>query len=93
MIGFGATLQLNIVMDTSASMIVGATDADVTTISNWTSAKTIINEKCGSPLKKQNCYHWESERGLPERPGHRLPHQQESDVFRQRQRTVRLRLP
>jgi Flp pilus assembly protein TadG len=34
-IGFGATLQLNVVMDSSASMIVGATSADVTTISNW----------------------------------------------------------
>jgi Flp pilus assembly protein TadG len=57
-IGFGATLQLNIVMDTSASMIVGSTQADVTTISNWMSATTVINEKCGSPLKKQNCIHW-----------------------------------
>jgi len=34
-VGFGATLQLNLVMDSSASMIVGATPADVTTISNW----------------------------------------------------------
>ncbi|HEY3888761.1 MAG TPA: TadE/TadG family type IV pilus assembly protein [Caulobacteraceae bacterium] len=34
-IGFGATLQLNVVMDSSASMIVGATSTDVTTISNW----------------------------------------------------------
>jgi len=56
-IGFGATLQLNIVMDTSASMIVGATSTDVTTIANWTSATTQITEKCGSPLKKQACLH------------------------------------
>jgi hypothetical protein len=37
-IGFGSTLQLNIVMDSSASMIVGATPADVTNISNWVTA-------------------------------------------------------
>ncbi|HEY5107763.1 MAG TPA: TadE/TadG family type IV pilus assembly protein [Caulobacteraceae bacterium] len=37
-ISFGKTLQLNVVMDSSASMIVGATPADVTTISNWVSA-------------------------------------------------------
>ncbi|MBV9511418.1 MAG: pilus assembly protein [Caulobacteraceae bacterium] len=37
-IGFGATMQLNVVMDGSASMIVGATSADVTTISNWVTA-------------------------------------------------------
>ncbi len=34
-IGFGATMELNIVMDTSASMIVGATDADVKKIADW----------------------------------------------------------
>jgi Flp pilus assembly protein TadG len=34
-VGFGATLQINLAMDSSASMIVGATPADVTTISNW----------------------------------------------------------
>jgi Flp pilus assembly protein TadG len=37
-IGFGSTIQLNVVMDSSASMIVGATPTDVTTISNWVSA-------------------------------------------------------
>jgi Flp pilus assembly protein TadG len=35
-INFGVTLQLNIVMDSSASMIVGATQTDVNTIANWT---------------------------------------------------------
>jgi Flp pilus assembly protein TadG len=39
-IGFGATLQLNVVMDTSASMIVGATPDDVQGIINWTGATT-----------------------------------------------------
>jgi len=34
-IAFGTTVQLNVVMDSSASMIVGSTPADVTTISNW----------------------------------------------------------
>jgi Flp pilus assembly protein TadG len=37
-IGFSKTMQINIVMDSSASMIVGSTSADVTTISNWVSA-------------------------------------------------------
>ncbi|HLI67071.1 MAG TPA: TadE/TadG family type IV pilus assembly protein [Caulobacteraceae bacterium] len=36
-VGFGATLQINVAMDSSASMIVGATPGDVTTISNWVS--------------------------------------------------------
>ncbi|HEX3918158.1 MAG TPA: pilus assembly protein TadG-related protein [Caulobacteraceae bacterium] len=36
-INFGVTMQLNILMDSSASMIVGATSQDVTTISNWVS--------------------------------------------------------
>jgi Flp pilus assembly protein TadG len=34
----GVTLQLNVLMDSSASMIVGATPQDVATISNWVSA-------------------------------------------------------
>jgi Flp pilus assembly protein TadG len=34
-IGFGATFQLNVVMDSSASMIVGATTNDVNLISTW----------------------------------------------------------
>jgi Flp pilus assembly protein TadG len=37
-IGFSKTMQINIVMDSSASMIVGSTTADVTTISNWVSS-------------------------------------------------------
>jgi len=37
-IGFSKTMQINIVMDGSASMIVGATTADVTKISTWVSA-------------------------------------------------------
>jgi len=37
-INFGVTMQLNILMDSSASMIVGATPADVTSIANWVSA-------------------------------------------------------
>jgi Flp pilus assembly protein TadG len=57
-IGFGATLQLNVVMDTSASMIVGSTPADVNTIAGWMSAKTTVTEKCGSPSVTQSCYHW-----------------------------------
>ncbi len=39
-IGFGATMQLNIAMDSSASMIVGATPADITLIENWTGYNT-----------------------------------------------------
>ncbi|HEY3798055.1 MAG TPA: pilus assembly protein TadG-related protein [Caulobacteraceae bacterium] len=37
-INFGVTMQINIAMDTSASMIVGATPTDVTTIANWVTA-------------------------------------------------------
>jgi Flp pilus assembly protein TadG len=37
-INFGVTLQLNILMDSSASMIVGATQNDVNLISSWVSA-------------------------------------------------------
>jgi Flp pilus assembly protein TadG len=57
-IGFGATLQLNVVMDSSASMIVGSTPADVTTIANWVGATTTITESCGSPAKVQQCTHY-----------------------------------
>jgi len=35
-LGFGATLQLNVVMDSSGSMIVGATPGDVAGIATWT---------------------------------------------------------
>jgi Flp pilus assembly protein TadG len=37
-INFGLTMQLNIVMDSSASMIVGATQTDVNTIATWVGA-------------------------------------------------------
>jgi Flp pilus assembly protein TadG len=47
-ISFGKTLQLNVVMDSSASMIVGATPADVTTISNWVTANWAL-VKPGDP--------------------------------------------
>jgi Flp pilus assembly protein TadG len=57
-IGFGATLQLNVVMDSSASMTVGSTPADATTIANWVGATTIITEKCGTPLVTQQCRHY-----------------------------------
>jgi Flp pilus assembly protein TadG len=57
-IGFGATLQLNVVMDSSASMIVGSTPADATAIANWVGATTTINEVCGSPAVRQNCRHY-----------------------------------
>jgi Flp pilus assembly protein TadG len=57
-IGFGATLQLNVVMDSSASMIVGSTPADVTAIANWVGATTTITEKCGSPSVTQSCTHY-----------------------------------
>ena len=57
-IGFGATLQLNVVMDSSASMIVGSTSADVTAIANWVGATTTITEKCGTPAVTQQCRHY-----------------------------------
>lgn len=52
-IGFGATMQLNVVMDSSASMIVGATPADVTTISNWVTANW-NSVKPGDPAPYNN---------------------------------------
>jgi len=57
-IGFGATMQLNIVMDTSASMIVGATTTDVTDITNWMSATTTVREVCDSSRRTKTCVHW-----------------------------------
>jgi Flp pilus assembly protein TadG len=57
-IGFGATLQLNVVMDTSASMIVGSTPADTTTIANWVGATTVVNEKCGGSSVVIPCRHY-----------------------------------
>jgi hypothetical protein len=44
-IGFGANIQLNLVLDTSASMTVGATPADVTLISNWMNYTTSTTKK------------------------------------------------
>jgi len=57
-IGFGANLQLNVILDSSASMIVGATQSDVDAITTWVSTKTIVNEKCGGSSTKIACYHW-----------------------------------
>jgi Flp pilus assembly protein TadG len=37
-INFGVTLQVNLLMDSSASMIVGSTPGDVTAIANWVTA-------------------------------------------------------
>jgi Flp pilus assembly protein TadG len=52
-IGFSKTMQINIVMDSSASMIVGATTADVTTISNWVTANWLL-VKPGDPSPYTN---------------------------------------
>jgi Flp pilus assembly protein TadG len=55
-IGFGATMQLNIVMDSSASMIVGATPADVQLIENWmgySTTTTTTTQVCDK--KGKNC--------------------------------------
>jgi Flp pilus assembly protein TadG len=57
-IGFGATLQLNVVMDSSASMIVGSTPTDATTIANWVGATTVVNEKCGGSSVVIPCRHY-----------------------------------
>ncbi len=57
-LGFGATLQLNIVMDTSASMIVGATTNDVNLIAGWMSATTTRNEICDGSGHRKTCVHW-----------------------------------
>ncbi|HLK26428.1 MAG TPA: TadE/TadG family type IV pilus assembly protein [Caulobacteraceae bacterium] len=57
-LGFGANIQLNIVMDTSASMIVGATAADVTSIANWMSKTTTVKEVCDASGKSKQCIHW-----------------------------------
>jgi len=51
-IGFSKTMQINIVMDSSASMIVGSTTTDVNTISNWVSAHW-TSVKVGDP---GSCY-------------------------------------
>ena len=47
-INFGITMQLNILMDSSASMIVGATPSDVTAIANWVLANWNL-VKTGDP--------------------------------------------
>lgn len=57
-IGFGATMQLNIVMDSSASMIVGATPADVQLIENWmgyTTTTTTPVQTCTGKGRSQTC--------------------------------------
>ena len=51
-IGFGATMQINIVMDSSASMIVGATPNDVQLIENWTGYSTT---SCSGSGHHQTC--------------------------------------
>ena len=55
-IGFSKTMQINVVMDSSASMIVGATTADVNTISAWVS-KNWSSVKVGDPAP---CYNGSS---------------------------------
>jgi Flp pilus assembly protein TadG len=60
-IGFGAYIQLNLVMDTSASMIVGATPADVTLISNWMSYSTttttpVYTQQCTGSGRNRTCH-------------------------------------
>jgi Flp pilus assembly protein TadG len=52
-IGFSKTMQINIVMDSSASMIVGATTADVNTISSWVTANWSL-VKPGDPAPYTN---------------------------------------
>jgi Flp pilus assembly protein TadG len=52
-IGFGSTMQLNIVLDSSGSMIVGSTAADVTKISNWVTANWSL-VKPGDPAPYTN---------------------------------------
>ena len=47
-IGFSKTMQINIVMDSSASMIVGSTTADVNTIATWVS-NNWLSVKVGDP--------------------------------------------
>jgi Flp pilus assembly protein TadG len=58
-IGFGANMQLNIVMDSSASMIVGATAADVQLIENWTGystqTRTQTGQTCTGHGRSQTC--------------------------------------
>jgi len=51
-IGFSKTMQINIVMDSSASMIVGSTTTDVNTIATWVSA----NWNSVKPLDPAPCY-------------------------------------
>ncbi|MDR3513007.1 MAG: pilus assembly protein [Caulobacteraceae bacterium] len=59
-IGFGANIQLNIVMDSSASMIVGATANDVSLISAWmaystTTTTPIYTTQCTGSGKNKVC--------------------------------------
>lgn len=67
-IGFGANIQLNLVMDTSASMTVGATPADVTLISNWMSYSTTTTKKVnGKNVTTTNYPNWNAMK--PDDPG------------------------
>ncbi|HEY5006839.1 MAG TPA: TadE/TadG family type IV pilus assembly protein, partial [Caulobacteraceae bacterium] len=63
-IGFGATLQLNVVMDSSASMMVGSTPANATAIANWVGATTVVNEKCGGSKTVIACRHYVNWNGV-----------------------------
>lgn len=57
-IGFGATMQLNLVLDTSASMIVGATQNDVNLIAAWMDYSTttpVYTNECTGYGRHQTC--------------------------------------
>jgi Flp pilus assembly protein TadG len=55
-IGFGANLQLNIVLDSSGSMIVGATAGDVQGIANWMGATTpVYTQQCTGTGSHRTC--------------------------------------
>ncbi len=67
-IGFGATMQLNIVMDSSASMIVGATANDVQLIENWMGYSTTTTTKShGKTTTTTNYPNWNAMK--PNDPG------------------------
>lgn len=57
-IGFGANIQLNIVLDSSASMIVGATANDVNLIAAWmdtTTTTPVYTDECTGSGKHKTC--------------------------------------
>jgi Flp pilus assembly protein TadG len=67
-IGFGATMQLNIAMDSSASMIVGATANDVQLIANWMGyTTTTTTTKHGKTTTTTNYPNWNAMK--PSDPG------------------------